>query len=274
MKNKTIFVLFALFLSSTIFGQSPWLQGKNKAFVQLGFSGIFYNEVKLEQETITDIADYRDITMQLYSEYGITDKLDILAIVPYKLVGYDGILLPQNENLSGIGNVTLGLKYKLCDGIWKLSAGLNYTGNTTTSNSDLGLRTGFQSNTYLPYLSLGSSSGKWYYFGNLGYGFMSNTYSDFLKVGGEVGYKFLKNTHIIAVSDLRSTLNSGTFENNQDYFASGFYLDGQNYLAAGLKINHEFIENKIGANLSAIGAFALENAPNAPSLNIGVYTKF
>jgi hypothetical protein len=274
MKNKTIFVLFALSMTSVFFGQSPWLQGKNKAFVQLGFSGIFYNEVKLENETVSGIADFRDITLQVYSEYGITDKIDVLAILPYKSVGYDGILLPQNENLSEIGNITLGLKYKVCDGNWKLSAGLNYTGNSTTANSDLGLRTGFQSNTYLPYLSVGSTSGNWYYFGNLGYGFMSNNYSDFLKVGGEVGYKFLKNTHVIAVTDLRNTFDSGKLKNNADYLASGFYLDGQNYLAAGLKLNHEFIANKIGANISAIGAFALENAPNAPSLNIGVYTKF
>ncbi|MFT7352535.1 MAG: hypothetical protein ACI9XR_002322 [Flavobacterium sp.] len=274
MKNKTIFLLFALFMTSVFFGQSPWLQGKNEAFVQLGFSGIFYDEVKYEGDNVSGFADFRDITIQVYSEYGITDKLDALVILPYKSVGYETKATGNQENLDGLGNVTLGLKYLICDSKWKLSAGLNFTGNSGTSDFEKGLRTGFQSNTYLPYLSVGSSYGKWYYFANLGYGFISNNYSDFLKVGGEVGYRFLKNTHIIAVTDLRNNVDNGKFSNNLNYQDTGFYLDGQQYLAAGLKLNHEFIADKIGANLSAIGAFNLNNIPNAPSVNIGIYTKF
>jgi hypothetical protein len=274
MKNKFKICLLSFLISPLLLAQSPWLQGKNNAFVQVGFSGIYYNEVKTSTETISGLANFRDVTIQLYSEYGISDKLDILAVLPYKFIGYDGILLPANENLTGIGNITLGLKYKICDGTWKLSAGLNYIGNSIKANADKGLRTGFESNTYLPYISIGSATGKWYYFGNLGYGYMSNNYSDYLKIGGEVGYKFIKNTHIIAITDLRNTFNDATFENNSNYEATGFYLDGQKYLAAGLKLNHEFIADKIGANISTIGAFNLENAPNAPSINIGFYTKF
>jgi len=274
MKNYSFFIICALFSTSLFYAQSPWLQGKNKAFVQLGFSGIFYDEVKFENTTQGGLADFSDVTIQVYSEYGITDKLDALAILPYKSVGYETKATGNKENLGGLGNVTLGLKYLICDSKWKLSAGVNFIGNSGTSDFDKGLRTGFQSNTYLPYLSVGSSYGKWYYFANLGYGFMSNDYSDYLKVGAEVGYRFLKNTHIIAVTDLRNNVDNGKLSNNLNYQNTGFYLDGQQYLAAGLKLNHEFIADKIGANLSALGAFNLDNIPNAPSVNIGVYTKF
>ena len=277
MKNKLKFLtVFAFLFSAISFAQSPWVRGKNNAFLQLGLSGIFYNQVEYNGNTINTNADFSDITTQLYTEYGVSNKLDFIAIVPYKTISYQVNNTNIKQDLSGISNITIGFKYLICDKKWKLSSGIYFSGNTTTYNDAIGLRTGFQSNTIMPYVSYGSSENKWYYFANLGYGYMSNDYSDFLKLGAEVGYKFLKNTHLIVNLDLRNPISDEDFYtfDSPNYAITSSYLDRQQYLGAGLKLNHEFVKDKYGINLGAIGALDLDNAPVAPSINFGLYAKF
>ena len=275
-KIKVILSLLLLIISNFLYAQSPWVRGKNNAFLQVGLSGIFYNQVKYNGDTKDTGADFSDITTQVYSEYGICEKLDIIAVLPYKLISYKVNATSTTESLSGLSNVTIGFKYLILDKKWKLSTGIYFSGNSTNYDDSKGLRTGFQSNTILPFITYGSSKNNWYYFGNLGYGYMSNNYTDFLKIGGEVGYKFLKNTHLIFNADVRQPLANESFytTDNSNYALTSSYLDRQKYLGVGLKINHEFVKDKYGANLGAIGALDLDNAPVAPSLNLGFYAKF
>lgn len=277
MKKCNCFLALLTLLSlNTVAAQSPWVNGKNKAFVQLGLSGIFYNQVKYDGNTIDTGADFSDITTQLYASYGVCNKIDIIAVLPYKAISYKVNATGNTTNLTGLSNVTVGFKYLLSDKKWKLSSGIFFSGNTTNYDDAKGLRTGFQSNTILPYLTYGSSNDKWYYFANIGYGYMSSNYSDFLKLGAEVGYKFLNNTHLIVNLDVRQPIADEDFYtfDSPNYAVTSSYLDRQQYLAAGLKINHEFVKDKYGANIAAIGAFNLNNTPVAPSVNLGFYTKF
>lgn len=255
--------------------QSPWTKGKNKAFIQTGFSGIFYNQVRYEGEQFDTGFNYADITLQAYSEFGITDDLEATLILPYKMLSRESKLDGSSSSLSGIGNLTVGLKYKFYDKQWKISAGLLFAANTIQSDADLGFRTGFDASTAIPYITAGSSKGKWYYFGNLGYGYMTNNYSDFLKAGLEAGYNFWTNAHVITVLDVRKTItNESFFENdNISYISSSNYLDRQEYYAFGIKLNYEFVKDTYGLNISGFGAFDYDNSPAAASLNLGLYYK-
>lgn len=273
LSRVSIITLFFIFQLAE--AQSPWTKAKGKAYVQLGASGLFYDLAAINGKEVKLGADYSDVTTQLYTEYGLTNKLEAQFILPYKFNSITSKTGSLSQSLSGLGNVTLGLKYKLSDKNWKWSAGLQYIANTTTraaiGNGQF-LTTGFEANTYVPYLTAGTSKGNWYYYGNLGYGYMSNDFSDYLKFDAELGYKITTKSHLIfALNTKNVVVQEKAFDNNATLWPS--YLDRQTYNAMGLKFNYEFKPEKMGANFALFGAFGNDNAPLAPSLNIGLYSK-
>ena len=271
MKKKIIISVLLLSISIS-FAQSPWTREKGKTYLQLGVTGLFYDSFELNGKKITNGNDYSDITMQVYGEHGITDNLEALLVIPLKLISVENSS-SATKNISGLGNVSLGLKYKLYDELWKVSSGVVYSANSIKINSSQGLSTGFNAATILPYVSAGSSQGKWYYYGNIGYGYMSNNYSDYLKATFEVGYEVIKQGHLIFVLDTRNIVSKeDAFTTDLAQWAS--YLDRQTYNAIGLKANYEFQKDKFGVNFAAFGATGIDNAPLAPTLNFGIYSKF
>jgi hypothetical protein len=272
-KILKISIVFLLSISQNVFAQSPWTKEKGKAYIQVGFSGLFYDlyadkngkKIELNQNV-------SDVTLQAYSEYGITSKLTANLIVPYKTISVENTLIKQISSHSGIGNISLGLKYKLSDNDWKISTGITYSANSISKNKTNFLTTGFNAATILPYLSIGTSHDKWYYYGNLGYGYMDNDFSDYLRFNGEVGYNIIPKGHIIFALETRNIISKEDAFTKDPYsnFSSS---DRQNYNAFGLKLNYEFAKDKFGANFSGFGAFDNKNAPLAPSLNFGIYAK-
>ena len=266
-----IFILTLVFLQVAT-AQSPWTKEKGKAYIQLGFSGIFYNQAQVDGKKVNLNADYTDITLQVYSEYGITNKLEAQLILPYKSVGFIPTSGATSESFSGIGNITLGLKYKVYDKKWKISTGLFYSPKTGQFDNASGLSTGFNASTIVPYISVGSSKGKWYYFGNIGYGYMDNDYSDYFKFTAELGYNIIPKGHIMLFLDTRNIVSKeDAFNKDTRQWPS--YLDRQTYNTFGVKLNYEFTKDKFGANASVLGAMGIDNAPLAPSINFGVYAK-
>jgi hypothetical protein len=277
--QKTVknLVLIALFLSQITFAQSPWTREKGKAYVQLGFSGIFFNQAAGKDSEAIDLpADYSDVTLQLYSDYGITSKLEAQLILPFKSLSATSNIpeVSFSESFSGLGNISLGLKYKIMDSNWKLSSGLLFTPKTSQydDKSGFAFATGFNATTVLPYVTIGSSSGKWYYYGNIGYGYMTNDYSDYFRLNAEVGYNVIPKGHIMITIDTRNIVSQEDAF-NKDEKQSFSYSDRQTYNAFGLKLNYEFIESKFGANFSVFGAAGNEYTPLAPSINLGTYVK-
>ncbi|VXA92959.1 conserved hypothetical protein [Flavobacterium sp. 9AF] len=271
MKKTAILILLCVFGFHFIFAQSPWTREKGKAYLQLGITTLSYDAVQFDGNKLENIGDYSDITVQIYSEFGITNKLEAQFILPYKTANYDNAGISQS--LSGIGNVSLGLKYKLSDANWKISSGVLFSANSIKKDENLFVSsTGINANTFLPYFSIGSSHNKWYYFGTIGYGYMDNDYSDYLKASIELGYNIIPKGHLMLVLDTRNPIAKETaYEKDAIQWFS--HLDRQTYNAMGVKANYEFVEGKFGANLSAFGAFGIDNAPLAPTINIGVYTK-
>jgi hypothetical protein len=270
--KKLAKLTFLILFTQVAQAQSPWTREKGKAYVQLGFSGLFYNQAQLDGKTVDLPGDYSDVTVQIYSEYGITNNLEVQAILPYKSVGFDSKLLSISNSYAGLGNVSLGLKYKLFDKNWKISTGLLFTAKTSSFNEEKFLGTGFDASTALPYVSAGTSSGKWYYFGNIGYGYMTNDFSDYFRLNAEVGYNVIPKGHIMLTLDTRNIVSEEeAFNTKKNQWPSN--LDRQTYNALGLKLNYEFTQDKLGANFSAFGAFGNDNAPLAPSFNLGAYVK-
>jgi hypothetical protein len=271
MKNLFKIILFLL-ISNNAFAQSPWTREKGKAYIQIGLTSLNYKKAQINGKLTELGVNYSDITTQLYSEYGIIKNLEAQLIIPFKSVNYKSDFINQSEKLTGLGNVTMGLKYNFFNTTWKISGGIQYSLNSISKNDTQTLSTGFNASTILPYISAGSSSGKWYYFGNLGYGYMNSEYSDFLKLSAEIGYNVIEKGHLIFVLENRIiATKENAYIKDPNQWPS--YSDRQSYSAVGLKLNYEFIKDKFGANFAALGAFALDNAPAAATLNFAIYAK-
>lgn len=280
MKIRLIPTLLILSFLSTAVEAGPWLPGRKKGFVQIGYSGLYYNAVY--GSTGTEQPSFRntsDVTLQLYAEYGISQKWAIRGVLPYKLLrtstSTDRAANPVPAGtLTGIGNIGLGLKRALADGPVKLSVGVDALANTFSNNDRLGLRTGYEGWTVLPYLSVGSGGKRTYFFAEAGYGFMTQNYSNFLKLNGELGYKLHPQLWIAGTLDFRLPAKNGPFFNTEAYQFTGTYLNDQMFLGAGLKGSYDIVPDKLGLTASVIGALAGENVPFSRSYNAGIFIKW
>jgi hypothetical protein len=274
MKNNFKLLILVFFcMTQSTFSQSPWTREKGKAYVQLGFSGIFFNQYADSKGDKVDLpSDFSDVTLQAYGEYGITNELEAQLVLPFKSLSSSVTNAIESRSYSGLGNISLGLKYKILDKDWKLSGGLLFTPKTSQYDDKSDFSTGFNATTVLPYVSIGTSAGKLYYYGNVGYGYMTNDYSDYFRLNAEVGYNVIPKGHIILALDTRNIISKEKAFDN-DLKQSISYPDRQTYNALGLKLNYEFTQDKLGANFSVFGAFGNQNAPLAPSINLGIYAK-
>lgn len=280
MRRLFVVSLLLLTLPTLTMAGGPWIRGYRKGFVQIGYSGLYYNSVF--SPTGSERSVFRnttDATLQLYAEYGIAKRWEIRGVLPYKLLKTE-TSTSQSANpvpagtLNGIGNIGLGLKRAILDGPAKLSIGVDVLANTFTNNDRLGLRTGYEGWTVLPYLSLGSGTNRTYYFAEAGYGFMTQNYSNFLKLNGEFGYRLHPRLWVAGTLDFRLPAKNGPFFNTEAYQFTTTYVNNQMYLGAGVKAAYDIVPEKFGLTASVIGALAGENVPFSRSYNAGVFIKW
>ena len=258
----------------------PWIRGYRKGFVQFGYSGLYYNAVF--GPTGSELPIYRnasDVTLQLYAEYGIANNWEVRAVLPYKLLKTErSTNLSANPTpagtLTGIGNIGLGLKRAILNGPVKLSVGVDALANTFANNDRIGLRTGYEGWTVMPYLSIGSGGSRTYYYAEAGYGFMTQNYSNFLKLNGELGYRLHPRLWVAGTLDFRLPGRNGPFFNTEAYQFTGTYLNDQLFLGAGLKAAYDIVPDRLGLTASVIGALAGENVPFSRSYNAGIFIKW
>jgi hypothetical protein len=281
MKHTTI-SLIAFFLLVPVLVQAggPWVRGYRKGFLQIGYSGLYYDGVF--GPSGSEQASFRptsDVTWQLYAEYGFAKGWEVRGVLPYKRLS-TGASTNTLENpvpagtLSGLGNIGLGVKRAILDGPVKLSVGVDALANTFTNNDRLGLRTGYEGWTVLPYLSLGSGGKRTYFYAEVGYGFMTQNYSNFLKLNGEFGYQVHPRLWVAGTLDFRLPARNGPFFNTEAYQFTGTYLNDQQFLGTGIKAAYDILPDKLGLTASAIGALSGENVPFSRSYNAGIFIKW
>lgn len=272
----SIALIIASFVYEGSMAQSPWVRAHKKGYIQVGGSSIMFRNIANANGIEGTGRTNYDITTQLYAEFGLYKNGEITIILPFKSMGYKDSITNISESLNSFGNVQLGLKHALIDKKIKLSAGFVTSFKTINQNQTSGLRTGFNANTYHPYITLGTSFSQYYCYILAGYSFMDHKYSDYVRVAGEIGRKFGSKTHLIFASELRKSVSSDGFEkaDNPSFARTSSYLDNQQFLSIGIKVNYEFVPEKMGATLSGFGALYLKNVSAAPALNLSIYRKF
>ncbi len=278
--KRIILLLTLIITTSSIQAQSAWTKKKGEGFSQLSFSSIanynsqFGNPDYNTERTITDN------TIQLYTEYGLTDKTTLIASLPFKrlktgdLTSANGAVFTESGSNNALGNIELGLKHQLYNKKWVISGQFNIEANTGNYDTKTGLRTGYNTWTLTPTLNMGRGFKNFYVQAFTGFNVRFNNYSSNFKIGGEAGYKVFNRLWIVAYLDVVNSFNNQDNTNLPlENVLTGTYVNNQEFTAYGLKGLLE-ITQKIGVTASFGGAFSGNNVAKRAAVNFGVYTKF
>jgi len=153
---KRIIFLLAFLFTTSLFSQGAWTKSKNEVYTQLsyysigGYSGIYGNPGYQAERKLTDN------TIQLYAEYGASDKTTFVFSLPIKMIKAEGLVdanatpLTAEGSETALGNFTVGVKQLFHQGTWVLSGQLNLGLNTGEFFEESGLRSGFDTYTLSP----------------------------------------------------------------------------------------------------------------------------
>ena len=273
MKKLTCLLIF---ITATAFSQSPWTKKKNETYLQLSFTTISgYTELFAKGDPIATNRKTSDNTLQLYAEYGISDKTTLMASLPLKLVSTGDLVNPAinlttESSLTSLGNIQLGVKHNFYNKKWLISGQLMVEANTGEFEEASGLRTGYDAWTVTPLIIAGRGFDSWYIQAFTGVDIRTNEYSSAFKLGGELGYKALDWLWVAGFLDGVASFHNGEVQTPLTNALTSLYVNDQSYAGFGLKLIGEFDDN-FGANIGLGGAFDGRRVAVAPAITFGVY---
>lgn len=282
----SFFIFLFLFLGSK--SQSPWVNPEKAYYIQLSYSTIpEYNSLFNGKEDAFQTSRYiQDKTIQLYGEYGLSNKLTLITSIPFKLLKSGNLNpmadfelqdIPPASTNNALGNVQLSIKYKLLDKKWVAAGQLRIELPAIVSNSSSsGLIPGYDAFSFAPILTIGGGWNKFYGYYWLSGIIRTNNYSEYLNTGIEGGWKPYKGFWVIIYSELLHSFNNGNRSLPPPEKQFGLYSNDLEYFSYGLKFLYEVdlrSNKKIGFIANAAGSFSGFAVAHSPLLSVGVYLK-
>ena len=275
MKNFAKLILFLLTFNA--FAQSPWTQKKGKSYSQISFTSIANYDAIFSDSDQNLFGTYTDNTIQIFEEYGLSDKTSLLINVPIKLISVSNFEDPRIDcaedcgkdyDNNTLGNISLGLKHNFYNKKWLVSGQLSVEANTSSFDAVSGIRTGYNAWSFTPLLLAGRGFNKTFIQAFIGADIRTNNYSSNFKIGGEIGRKLGNRIWLIAFVDVSKSLENGDVVLPVQQNLTGLYVNNQEYGSFGFKGIGE-INDKIG-----VTAGYGNNVAKQAALTFGIYHKF
>jgi len=108
-----------LLLSASTCFAGAWTQQKGKLYDRLSLNYYFADHQFDDHGNRSDFSSdgkFTDMNIGNYIEYGITDKLTVINSLYYKRIEKEDDF--EETRTWGVGDIDLGLKYKLAEGSW------------------------------------------------------------------------------------------------------------------------------------------------------------
>lgn len=279
MFNKFLIVFFSLGILTAKLKAQGWLQPKNEGYFKLGFSGISASSFYGPNGDKVSIRTNNIFNSNIYAEYGLTNKITIIAYVPFVVTNtlnkiqyrQSGKTEPADQSTS-FGDTDIALKYGLIkDKPFVLSATLLLglpIGNTTGGNSRI-LQTGDGEFNQLLRADLSHSFYPKPFYSSVYAGFnnRTNNFSDEFRYGFDIGYTGAKWSTILHLNAVKSLFN-GTVANANN----GIFSNNTEYISPAIEIAYQ-INSSFGISATTAFAFAAKNVLAAPAYNAGVFYK-
>ncbi len=281
--RKTLSLISVLLLTQFTYGQ--WSKGKGKGYYKLSAWYLSTDQHYTDTGAIDPNVTRTQFNLNFYGEYGISNKLDVIAYVPFFaratqnniFSGTTGGLIQPGESISAIGDIDLGLNYNFFrKGNWSASVKL-LLGLPTGENaggSDGSYQTGDgEFNQYLSSLvGYGTSFNGIPFFAKayLGYNNRSQNFSDEVRLGLESGINlFNKKVWLIGRLDVVESTFNGSL-NAQNAAQGSIFANNVEFVGVGAEASY-YITEKLGVSLGFGGAISGRIIAANPSLTGGIF---
>ena len=258
---------------------------KGRSYTQFGFTYLNYSHLLNGLDQSLDLKrSITDNTIQFYSEYGLTKKVNLILNIPFKMVSsaeslnsvkndpYSSDTLSANE-LMGFSNISLGIRFGLIDRSYVLTAQLDIINKMHQYDDESGLQIGYDAGFINPSLHYGKGWNR--AFLQIQGGLMLNTgkYSQNVFGNIELGKKIgKKENYLVFRTDIKLPFTNGTFD-ERNAVQTGLFRDNSSFISPGLKWigdlgKHYFL------NIAAYGAIYSKFEGAQATLNFGLARKW
>jgi len=284
MNFKNLFITLALLFIFSNATYSQWTKGKEKGYYKLSAWYLESDQHYTSTGGIDPNTTRGQLNISFYGEYGLTDKLDIIAYIPFFsrayqneiLSGTTGELITPSEELNGIGDIDLGVSYGFVNnGKYAISGTLKLglpTGNDSGGESG-SLQTGdgefnqlLQVNVGVPF-KLGEIP--FYSKAYLGFNNKTRNFSDELRVGLELGLNlFNKKVWLLGRTAIVNSLYNGSLsaQNSQ----GSIFANNVEYTSLGGEVVYYFTK-KWGVSFNYTSAIDGRIIFASPSISAGIF---
>jgi hypothetical protein len=273
---KASFTFLLIGFSLTAFAGGPWATGKGNGYFQPGFTAKNWDGRYQGTYASTIFRDLNrrayEYNLTFYGEYGISDKLTLVADAFYRFQGTEDEVLNAQENpflevlpsgtLSAPGNPGIQLKYHFKMGALASAAYVRFQPNFSSADAAIGLRTDYDANTYTTGIMLGQGFKRSYWSFDVGFAARSNNYAESVVGNFQYGYAIRPKTYLILDINYMVSLENGT-NNGGNFEQTATYIDNQGFVAFGPKLFGQLYQN-LSFNIAFYSGFAVINQGNQP----------
>lgn len=281
-KSIIYYCLLFLFLSSVNqVAAGAWTQKRGQGFYKMSFRLIRADQFYEPNGNKIDIPTLSDYTTNFYGEYGLTDRVTLVANVPVfkrvtlnKQVGNNsGFVFFEGDSKSGIADSEVGVRLSLLRGGGSVFSAEVILGLPIGDNSQTnGLFTGDGEFNQLIKAQFGHSFYPLplYFSAEFGYNNRTNGYSDEWHYAAEIGYTF-SNKFLVSFK-LRGVESRKNSNSTVLGGMGGLSANNQSYLCYGPEFSY-IINESFGLSAGIESATRAENVLSAPAFSFGVFVK-
>ncbi|NIJ46484.1 hypothetical protein FHR24_002972 [Wenyingzhuangia heitensis] len=282
MKNKFIMIAMLLFTANVM---AQWTKGKGNGYFKLS---TWYLQA---DEHFTDSGDKSPLTtrgvfnVSLYGEYGLTDKLDIIAYIPFYVRSFQnksvsatrGTVVTEGAALNSFGDTDIGIRYSLLkNSKLAVSSTLKFgipLGETEGGNERAVLQNGDGEFNQQLQVDLGIP----FVLGNLGayakthlaYNHRTEGFSDEVYYGGELGVQFFNRLWLIGRLTVLESTRNGSLSDAGSVNGS-IFANNIEYTNLGAEVAY-YITSKVGLSFTYTSVVSGRIIVAAPSYSGGVF---
>ena len=256
MRFIIYFLLFGIIFNSSLTAEG-WTQKAGSGYYALDFRMLSASKYLDGSGENIEINTIRDLAFNLYSEYGITDLLTVRMNFPFfKSFEADDSESSNNQvdkNNSGVGDLDLGLKYRLFSGNKTsisalLTFGIPISEDNYTENGKFALGDG----EFNQIIGIGIGHSLYplpiYFTGSLKFNNRNEGYSDQVFVSAEGGYKVTKKLLMNLRFNWLKSLKNG----DKAIFANQVPIQANNQEYIAIKLGAFYrIYNNLGLSATA-----------------------
>ncbi|MFL1897159.1 hypothetical protein ACJRPK_15755 [Aquimarina sp. 2-A2] len=281
---KKFYLTTVILVLAIQFSTAQWTKGKNKGYYKLSAWSLVADQHYTDTGDTDPNATRGQFNVNFYGEYGVSDKLDIIAYIPFfarayqndQVSGTTGEIIQKGEAINSIGDSDIGIRYAILKKdhlALSTTLKLGIPIGESAGGSDKSFQTGDGEFNQLLQVDLGIpftiNSFPLYAKTFVGFNNRTQDFSDELHAGGEIGFSFLKNKFwlIGRLNTVQSLQNGSKSAQNSQ---GSIFANNVEYTSVGGEIAY-YITKKLGISLSYASAISGRIIYASPSLSGGIF---